>query len=120
MKTPEELLSLGRRDLKGLVAYTITLQERLTALEQKHAQNSQNSSKPPSSDSYQKPKPKALRKKSGKKSGGQPGHKGHTLKPVAKPNHTVVHKITLCPCGCGADLSRRKDRSSIFRLKNWK
>jgi transposase len=120
MKTAEELLVLGRRDLLGLVGYTVTLQERLSALEAKDALNSRNSSKPPSSDGYQKPAPKSLRKKSGKKSGGQPGHKGHTLKPVEKPDHTVHHKITLCPCGCGADLSRRRvvrlERRQVFDL----
>lgn len=120
MKTAEELLSLGRRDLLGLVGYTVTLQERLRALEEKDALNSRNSSKPPSSDGYQKPAPKSLRKKSGKKSGGQPGHKGHTLKPVEKPDHTILHTITLCPCGCGVDLSRckviRLERRQVFDL----
>jgi transposase len=120
MKTADELLSLGRRSLPELVAYTVTLQEQLSALKGTLAQNSQNSSKPPSSDGYQKPAPKTQRKKTGKKSGGQPGHKGHTLKPVEKPDHTIFHKITLCPCGCGADLSRRKvvrvERRQVFDL----
>ena len=120
MKTADELLSLGRRRLPELVSYTLSLQERLGALEGTLAQNSRNSSKPPSSDSYGKPAPKSQRKKSGKKSGGQPGHKGHTLKPVEKPDHTILHKITLCPCGCGADLSRRKavrvERRQVFDL----
>jgi transposase len=120
MKTADELLALGRRRLPELVAYTVSLQERLCALEEKNSQNSRNSSKPPSSDGYQKPAPKTQRKKSGKKSGGQPGHKGHTLKPVDNPDHTVFHKMTICPCGCGADLSRRKavrvERRQVFDL----
>lgn len=120
MKTADELLTVGQRNLLELVNYCLTIQERLSALEEQNAQNSQNSSKPPSSDVYQKPQPKSERKKSGKKSGGQPGHKGHTLKPVDNPDHTVVHKITLCPCGCGADLSRRQpirlERRQVFDL----
>jgi len=48
----------------------VQLIERVNALEAQLKQNSQNSSKPPSSDGYQKPAPKSLRKKSGRRSGG--------------------------------------------------
>ena len=98
MKTANELRDLGQRDLDGLVAYCLTLQERL-------ALTSRNSSKPPSQDGYAKPKPKSLRGKSGKKTGGQPGHPGTTLKPLAIPDKTEVHPLSSCPCGCGSDLS---------------
>lgn len=113
MKTADELLALGRRNLTDLVNYCLILQEQL-------AQNSRNSSKPPSSDGYQKPAPKTERTKTGKKSGGQPGHIGYTLNRVQKPDYTVLHKLTLCPCGCGADLSRRPvirlERRQVFDL----
>ena len=120
MKTSEELLTLGQRNLPELVDYCIALQEQNSALAQQIAQNSKNSSKPPSSDGYQKPVPKPERKKSGKKAGGQPGHTGHTLSPVDKPEYKVLHTITLCPCGCSADLSRhpviRHERRQVFDL----
>jgi transposase len=58
------------------------LSARLKELEGQIATNSRNSSKPPSSDGYGKPKPKSRRGKSGKSSGGQKGHKGNTLKQV--------------------------------------
>jgi transposase len=70
--------------------------------------NSQNSSKPPSTDSpfgkpALKPKPKSLRKKTGRKPGGQPGHSGVTLDLVDDPKHKQRHEPGSCK-GCGADL----------------
>jgi len=52
------------------------LQAEVKALEGQIAKNSRNSGKPPSSDSYNRPAPKSLRKRHGKKSGGQVGHVG--------------------------------------------
>ena len=73
---------------------------RIAELEERLNKNSQNSSKPPSSDGYKKPAPKSLRKPSGRKQGGQPGHKGSTLNIAREPTETVSHmpnKCALCP-----------------------
>jgi hypothetical protein len=55
--------------------------QRIAELEARLASNSQNSSKPPSSDGLGKPAPKtrSLRPKTPRKPGGQPGHEGKSL-----------------------------------------
>lgn len=50
--------------------------------------NSLNSSKPPSSNPFIKPK--SSREKTGRKPGGQPGHKGKTLRISKKPDVRIV------------------------------
>jgi transposase len=72
------------------------LAARMQALEDRLAKNSSNSGKPPSSDGLNKPSPKSLRKRHGRKSGGQPGHAGHTLKAVEHPDWEEVHRVSRC------------------------
>src|ERR687893_443476 len=70
-------------------------------LEGRLAQDSRNSSKPPSSEGYGKPKPKSLRIPGQNPTGGQKGHEGHTLKKAERPDHIVTHAPpTICDeCG---------------------
>ncbi|MCW8801538.1 MAG: IS66 family transposase [Desulfobacter sp.] len=81
-----------------------TLENRVAHLEAIIAKDSHNSSKPPSSNGFKRP-PKSLRKKSGKKAGGQNGHEGATLRQVDNPDKTVIHRSHgKCQCGrCLAD-----------------
>jgi transposase len=71
------------------------LEEEVRKLSARLNQNSQNSSRPPSSDLV-RPAPKNLRERSGRKPGGQPGHPGSTLKRVDKPHRVVEHRVDRC------------------------
>ncbi len=70
-------------------------EERIMVLEEQLKKNSRNSDKPPSSDGLKRQIPNS-RAKSSRKSGGQKGHEGHTLKMVSKPDHIQNHKVEEC------------------------
>ena len=106
--SPEQLEQM---DKDSLLAIIIALQKQLAEqaaliqeLRDQLAKNSRNSGKPPSSDGLKKPRTRSLRQKTGRRSGGQEGHKGHTLKMVAQPDHIERHYATKCP-HCATDLN---------------
>jgi transposase len=81
-----------------------TLRERVQTLEEQVSKDSHNSHKPPSSDGLAKPNPKSLRPKSERPTGGQPGHPGHALRMVEKPDRIVPHRVEHCS-NCGRSLA---------------
>jgi len=95
------------------------LEERIAELEGRLKQNSSNSSRPPSSDGYNKPSPQSSRTPTSRRSGGQNGHPGNTLKAVAKPDQVMVHPLQLC-LGCDHSLGRQPilghEKRQVFDL----
>lgn len=121
-RSREELWQWQQTDPRGLVDYTFELQAQVRRLRDRAAQNSQNSSRPPSTDGAERPRPKSLRQRSNRKSGGQPGHPGRTLQSSDRPQHTQVHPAL--ECECGEDLSRHPaldfQRRQVFDLPSLK
>jgi transposase len=124
-----QLLKLARTCLSSLIELLLRLEAEVRRLRcevkelrARLALNSRNSSKPPSSDGLAKPAPKSLRQKSGRRPGGQPGHPGRTLQPVAQPDHVEVHTLDHCPCGLCQGRSLRSEpvlgyeRRQVFEL----
>src|SRR2546421_1760702 len=87
------------RVLEGLID---SLHERIKTLERHQAKDRHTSSLPPSSDRFVRA-PKSLRQKSGKKPGGQQGHRGHHLRQVETPDQVLIHPV-LCREHCQHDL----------------
>lgn len=81
------------------------LTEQVKTWQERLAKDSHNSSLPPSSDRFSRQKKsRSLREKSGKKAGGQEGHKGSTLEKSETPDETIPLPVTPCQ-HCQADLS---------------
>lgn len=103
----ESLLAVIERQRERIAlleAQNAELEAHVEKLEAQLAKNSTNSSKPPSSDGFKKPKPKSRREKGKRKNGGQVGHEGKTLEMVDTPDEIVRHALDVCP-DCQADLS---------------
>jgi transposase len=82
-------------EVPRLQARVEELAAQVQALQARLAKDSHNSSKPPSSDGLKR-KTRSLRQKSGKKPGGQLGHRGATLHLVGRPDEVVEHRPTVC------------------------
>lgn len=98
------LLAERDRMLAEQAAAIAVLTARVAELEARLGKNSQNSSKPPSSDAFAKPPPRSLRRPSGRKPGKGPGDPGFRLERRTDPDRVRVHSPQVCR-GCGSELA---------------
>jgi transposase len=94
LQTENERLKKENKELQQMLKIAL---ERIEQLEAQLGQNSRNSNWPSSRDKGHKKKRKQnLRPKSDKKTGGQTGHEGHTLKFSQEPDHIERHRPEAC------------------------
>lgn len=96
MNFQEEYITIKRSEYEGLL-------RRIAELEARLNKNSNNSSKPPSTDGLKK-QIKNNREKSERKPGAQDGHEGSGLKPFAAVDKAIECKVE-GKCGCGRELA---------------
>ena len=113
-------LARSQAALAQAVQQLAQARERIAELEARLRQTSRNSSRPPSGEGLDKPPPRrSLRKKSGRKPGGQDGHDGSTLAQVARPDRELRHEPGCCG-RCGGGLAGRPvtgvERRQVFDL----
>jgi transposase len=113
----KEAVAQKEQRIQELEALLTRAWQRIEELEKRLAKDSHNSSKPPSSDGFkrkERPRPKSEKPK-----GGQPGHQGHTLEPVATPDRVLTHRPSHCEA-CQCELPQGagpvKERRQIHEL----
>mgnify|MGYP000076199307 CR=1 FL=1 len=112
---PDLVLIDKDRIISELIARLERLEQRVLELEMENAElrehltkyenpkNSRNSSIPPSRDGNRPKKNQSLRKRTGRKPGGQPGRKGSTLEMTATPDNIIERRPEYCR-NCGSSL----------------
>lgn len=124
MMTDLDREQLAELDRETLIEIILMLRQEMAAMRQEIqelrgqlAKHSGNSGKPPSSDGLKKPR--SQRAKGQRRSGGQPGHPGHTLKMVDQPDRVERHEIDVCP-HCATDLAglepSRVEKRQVFDI----
>lgn len=108
-KKEEEIQALKKRIAE--------LEDKVAVLESRIKKDSSNSSKPPSSDGFKKPRTSSTREKSGRKPGGQVGHPGHTIKVDAVETKVIDRKEGTCQCGGEIEFGDRYQSRRIVDIR---
>ena len=111
MKTPEGFVPLAdflslREEFEKTKVLLIQALKKIEELEARLNKNSNNSSKPPSTDGYKK-SVKNNREKSKRNPGAQSGHKGSGLSLFTEIDKKIECKVE-GKCGCGKDLKKQR------------
>jgi transposase len=101
MKTPEGYILIKREDYQNLLDTIVNLTERIKELEGQKNKDSHNSHIPPSKGLVKVIK--NSRVKTGRKQGGQKGHKGTTLTMVSHPDEIKIYPVECC-IHCGKNI----------------
>jgi transposase len=119
LPTPTETRATYQQGEAAVVALVNELNAIIRALETPVVKDSGNSSQPPSRDGLTRKQKGKTRERSGKRSGGQVGHTGQTLKAVVTPDAIVIHRVQVCH-RCQTDLSTvavsQLDQRQVFEL----
>lgn len=103
-KTQSQIIDKLSHTINELKQVIAAKDAKIAQLEEQKNKNSGNSSKPPSTDFFNKPKPSSINKggssSTKKKTGGQEGHEGSTLKLKEEPD--VIHRCLPAHCVCCA------------------
>jgi len=112
LRTVADLMKENTADRAESGATIDRFEKRVDRLEQENQtlrsrldNDSKNSSKPPSSDSFRKPtsRNRSLFESSGRARGKQPGSAGVSLATTSRPDRVLRHEPTTCR-GCGSSL----------------
>ena len=115
----QQLFATVNAQVEHLTLHVQELHDAVQQLRDQVQKNSRNSSKPPSSDGFKKPRTKSLRKPGQHPNGGQPGHPGHTLRQVEQPDQVNVHEVHTCQTCQGTldDVAEeRRDKRQVFDI----
>jgi transposase len=101
-RVQEEAIGALQQQLRVQEQEMSLLKQQVQELQERLKKDSHNSHLPPSSDRFGRQR-RSLRKKSGKKAGGQEGHAGTTLHRSETPDEVIVHAVECCGT-CQRDL----------------
>src|SRR5215472_16657810 len=96
MQTAEDRIAAVEAENAALRAQVQDLLAQNQEVQARLAKDRHTSSKPPSSDPLGRKRPRSQRRRSGKKPGGQLGHRGETRHLVAMPDEVVEHRPAVC------------------------